>query len=795
MIENIIDNLDQEQIIKKYLKNILVIGITFFICSVLALIKLNEINLKIDRNIISTIRNINCFMVFLTTITLGIYYYGSKETGIFLIAIFYYCLFIENIIHLYFFVVKEEEFIQLINRSGLREPFILNTILRGILLIIACYVSEKNIKIKKVHRKIIIFLVTVTVVITSLLEIELLIPTFNQVSEQVKLTFCVLIFILYVVACILLFYIGLTKNQIIYSLIINSVSLILIKSIYGFVATPQNTILIFIGTIFYFLAFVLPLIGLGFDLTFKIFKNEKLEKELKTFYSLTEDNRDNGVVIYTNKDLIYANKIARKDFNIDLKDIPIKNIDFRKYVKNEELLSNIKNSLQKSCFWSDVIEFNWEKIQFINANVQCIEDEKNNKKYCIMYRNISKEHIISNKLKISEEKMRTINSNIKDLISSTDKIGKIQYLSPSITKILGYDYTELIGYNWFSLVHPLDVTSVRKVLGDYEDNDTVITEHRIRTKSGKYVWVESVSNLLKREDGTIIGKVIISRDISYRNEMEKLKVEVNEAKEYEKIRGEFFANLSHELRTPINIIYSCIQLLDYHKGSKDSLSEYYDKYEKTIKQNCFRMLRLVNNLIDITKIDSGFMKFDFGNYDIVKIVEDITLSVIPYVEVKNIEMIFDTEFEERIIKCDPDKIERIILNLLSNSIKFTDIGGKIYVNISYKKGFVEINVTDNGKGIPIDKRKTVFERFVQADKSLKRGQEGSGIGLALVKSLVELHNGKIYLDEERPNGTKITILLPDIITEETDDENVNYELYKPNIDRISVEFSDIYELY
>ncbi len=112
------------------------------------------------------------------------------------------------------------------------------------------------------------------------------------------------------------------------------------------------------------------------------------------------------------------------------------------------------------------------------------------------------------------------------------------------------------------------------------------------------------------------------------------------------------------------------------------------------------MLRLVNNLIDITKIDSGFIKMDFINYDIIKLTEDITISVIPYVESKNIDIIFDTDCEELEIKCDPDKIERIILNLLSNAIKFTEPGGKIEVSIFTDENWVDIRVKDTGIGIP-----------------------------------------------------------------------------------------------
>ena len=177
------------------------------------------------------------------------------------------------------------------------------------------------------------------------------------------------------------------------------------------------------------------------------------------------------------------------------------------------------------------------------------------------------------------------------------------------------------------------------------------------------------------------------------------------------------------------------------------------------------------------------------------LVEDITMSIVPYVEEKQIDIIFDTEVEELEIRCDPDKIERVVLNLLSNAVKFTEIGGNIYVTIALvdDNKWVEISVKDDGIGIPKHMRKFIFERFIQVDKSYNRNKEGSGIGLALVKSLVELHGGRVYLKDDTEKGCNFIVLLPNVI-----EENVvikeKESRYKSSVDRISIEFADIYEL-
>ncbi|MDP4089985.1 MAG: HAMP domain-containing sensor histidine kinase [Bacillota bacterium] len=271
-------------------------------------------------------------------------------------------------------------------------------------------------------------------------------------------------------------------------------------------------------------------------------------------------------------------------------------------------------------------------------------------------------------------------------------------------------------------------------------------------------------------------------------------VRANEEMQYEKLRTEFFANVSHELRTPLNVIFCAEQLIEYSVKNPDPEGSLrIDKYVSTIKQNCYRLIRLISNLIDITKMDAGNFEILEGNYEIVKVVEDITLSVAEYIENKNIDLIFDTEVEERVIACDPDKIERIILNLLSNSVKFTGAGGRIDVKMELKEDNIEISVKDTGTGIPLEKQDNIFERFVQVDKSISRMREGSGIGLSLVKSLVEMHGGTIKLRSVYGKGSEFIIRLPDKVLDYKEDKREPEQPLKHDkVERISIEFSDIY---
>lgn len=268
-----------------------------------------------------------------------------------------------------------------------------------------------------------------------------------------------------------------------------------------------------------------------------------------------------------------------------------------------------------------------------------------------------------------------------------------------------------------------------------------------------------------------------------------------EVVKYDKMKTEFLANISHELRTPLNVMLSALQLLDVHKENGDILFKSSDISNNLgyIKQNSYRLLRLINNLIDVTKIDAGFFQLHLENKNIVHVVEDITLSIAEYIESKGINLIFDTNEEEKYIAMDSDKIERIILNLLSNAVKFTPSGGTIFVDVCCNDAKVSVSVKDSGIGIPKDKQEFIFDRFTQIDSSLSRNREGSGIGLSLVKSLIELHNGKIYLESELDKGATFTFELPVVTVEETSTLiNSSLETIQPNHnEKIILEFSDI----
>lgn len=379
---------------------------------------------------------------------------------------------------------------------------------------------------------------------------------------------------------------------------------------------------------------------------------------------------------------------------------------------------------------------------------------------------------------------------------------RIKFINKAGAEIGGINEADkLVGRSIYEFLHTDYHELFKKRMKEIDTDGTTVvplSEEKIVTIDGEIVDVDVISKRFYYNGEEMTLTVL--NDIRERKRAEELSRSIkdkerllNETIEYDKLKTEFFANISHELRTPLNVILGVQQMFKFVlEDISFNNIEKVERYLNMIQQNSFRLIRLVNNLIDITKMDTGFFEIDLQNCNIISIIEDITLSVGDYIEFKNVELVFDTDVEEKIIACDPDKIERIMLNLLSNAVKFTESGGNINVNIQDGEDSITISVKDNGVGIPEDKLDEIFEKFKQVDKSFKRGHEGSGIGLSLVKSLVQMHKGSIYAESKYGKGSKFVIELPVQIIEDGDVKTISDDIQESHVERINIEFSDIY---
>ena len=378
-----------------------------------------------------------------------------------------------------------------------------------------------------------------------------------------------------------------------------------------------------------------------------------------------------------------------------------------------------------------------------------------------------------------------------DLIATLDCNGKFIKVNDQWTNILGWSAEEMLGMSFYDLVDQDSINRHHFYKNNLGNNDDLVDfTDRYLAKDNTYKYLILKSKYVQSKKEYIITGKDITQDVDVKNKLEEMK----KAIEFESKKNDFFTNISHELKTPINIILGSNQLMELNYKNHNITDEKLKNSINLTKQNSYRLLKLVGNFLDISKMGAGFYEIEPINTNIVSVVENIGQSVEPYMAAKKIQFIFDTETEEEIVACDPDKIERIVLNLLSNAIKYTNENGKIFVNVASKESVVEISVEDTGTGIPKDKVEKVFNRFEQVDPSLVKKREGCGIGLSLTKHLVEMHGGEIWVESQEGKGSKFIFTIPKQLVNNQTDEAMDILDDSTRVDKCRIEFSDIYSI-
>lgn len=248
-------------------------------------------------------------------------------------------------------------------------------------------------------------------------------------------------------------------------------------------------------------------------------------------------------------------------------------------------------------------------------------------------------------------------------------------------------------------------------------------------------------------------KIILIKDNTSNVVKEEIEKEVQNKKIEESMRTQFLSSISHDLKTPINVIYSASQIEELYIQKEDFNA--LTKYNAICKHNCISLIKLTNNLIDNSQINFNYLTPRLKKYNLVEIVEDNVMSLVEYVRWNDIALIFDTNTEECYIDIDQEFMDRIILNLISNAVKFTKKNGEIHVIMHEDDDYLKISVKDNGVGMKKDFVHKAFDRYEVEENQSEDYKSESGIGLFVVKELVELQGGKIYIESDLNIGTNV----------------------------------------
>lgn len=520
-----------------------------------------------------------------------------------------------------------------------------------------------------------------------------------------------------------------------------------------------------------------------------------LKNKSAKVYSPDEEARKYGEAYYT-----------YKYYDMDGNEVLLKDMAISKLYRGETV-KNLKLTMRNS-----------EIVRHMSINGATVYDSQGKIKFTtISCRDITQDIEMQKTVERQKEELEAVIENIDDAIFIYDKNFNY-YMKNKAARdyfphvdLKKYDdgYIETKYYDRDNREIPHEEMALSRVR-----RGEIVKNYKMKMVQGDKVRYINVSGRpVYDSDNSIRLGILYSNDITEDINREaiiqkqqelilKKEIEKGEAlKKAMELKDEFLYLITHEFRTPMAVVNSALQVINL--ACREEITERLGKYLRIINQNTNRQLRLVNNLLDITRISSGNIRMNISSFDSVQVIGKIVDSIKLYAQQKNVNIYFNTTLGEKYISSDEEKLERIMLNLLSNALKFTQSGKSIYVDLSEKKykrkSMIFIDVRDEGIGIPREKHKIIFERFGQVDSSLSRRAEGTGLGLHLVKLLVDALKGKITLKSRGDEGSTFTVMLPLHNREAVDQSEIVSDkgsIQRDNSNRViessAIEFSDIY---
>lgn len=351
-------------------------------------------------------------------------------------------------------------------------------------------------------------------------------------------------------------------------------------------------------------------------------------------------------------------------------------------------------------------------------------------------------------LQESEVRLRTTLETIADGLITIDTQGNIESFNPGAEKIFGYEAVEVIGKNISILIpKPQDADHNQHIANYLKTGESKIIDKTREVKG-------------RRKDQSVFPLELTVSEMHFGKQIMFTGIlrDITERKKIEKMKNEFISTVSHELRTPLTSIRGSLGLIS--SGVTGELSSKTKELVCIAENNSERLVRLINDILDIEKIESGKMRFDYRLQDLLQIVEQSILDNRGYAKQYNVTLVLEPHPTPIVINADADRINQVMTNLLSNAIKYSPKGGSVSVKVLPKDESVQVWISDQGPGIPAEFQKSIFEKFSQADASDTRTKGGTGLGLNIAKAIVEKHKGTIHYTTQLGSGTSFYFDLP-----------------------------------
>jgi two-component system, cell cycle sensor histidine kinase DivJ len=356
---------------------------------------------------------------------------------------------------------------------------------------------------------------------------------------------------------------------------------------------------------------------------------------------------------------------------------------------------------------------------------------------------------------------RFLADNAMDLITRHSADGRIRFASPSALSLLGCAPDALIGLAPSALVHPDDLKTMQAAFVEASYfGRAAAAEVRLKRADGSQVWTEMRCRPAAPADGVAADIVAVTRDISERKRHELALIDARDlAEQANRAKSRFLANMSHELRTPLNAIIGFSEVMTFEMFGPVGSPRYLE-YARLIHESGGHLLELINGVLDMSKIEAGKFELSEELFDF----EEVATQAVRFVKLqadrKGVALKLSVALPAKTIFADKRAVKQMIVNLITNGVKFTPRGGEVRILAVRDTGGIEIAVADTGVGIGPEDLKRLGQPFEQVEGEHVRAQEGTGLGLALVKALTAMHGGEAAIASVLGEGTTVVVRLP-----------------------------------
>ena len=499
------------------------------------------------------------------------------------------------------------------------------------------------------------------------------------------------------------------------------------------------------------------------DVTDMVNAEEKI-KESETKFRMISEQSLMGISIIQDDRVIYVNKTLTDMLGYSTEEVlGWKSGEFFKTIHPKDKKRVIELSTQTDNHFDNGVRYYEARGVHKNGNIIWLElynkviTFQKKPAFLVSYIDISEKKKAKEELRESEEKYRFLFEKSPSSMLLIDTSGKIEDCNPALEKLIEYDRAELIGNRFadLSFIHPQYLPHLLKRLKQISDGEKLPSiDIQLIKKDGSVIWVNYDSSLVKMGDKTYI--MVMGHDITAKKEAEE------KLKQLDGMRREFIDRASHELKTPITTVYGAYQLLNtlyMHKFDGEVLELLEMAFSGTK-----RLKKLVDDLLDVSKLESRMVKLEKTETNLSELINNCVTELNYLIKKRDQEIELNIP-DELMINVDRLRIELVITNLLTNSIKYTPIEGKIFIKLDKKKDYVELSVEDTGIGLTNGEIEKLFKRFTKIanpyDEFMDLDLGSTGLGLHITKAIVELHDGTITVKSAGKNkGSIFSIRLP-----------------------------------